>query len=429
MSNVAGKRLLILGGTSSTYDLVRIAKEMGIYTIVTDNNETGVAKEIADETAMVSTADIDGLVQLCKERNVDGVFTGASEFNIRNVIRVSEKAGLRCYTDMATWNNCAHKDTFKQFCVDFGIDCPQRYYISEDSTEAELAALDYPVIVKPVDGSSSIGITVCRDVSAVREACRAARSVSTTGGIIAEKFIENNRLVAAFKYLIKDGEPILVNSCDDYMVLDSKNPFNHMNSTPSKYIAYYLDQIDEKVKNMLKAMGLQNGTCFIQTLPYQGKLYFMEMGFRMSGGMMYKVLEPTMGVNDIRILLRYTLTGEGYTEEDVKYINLLHPRKSGGQFCIPLNAGTLARIEGLEESKRLPKVTDVLQYYYLGETVEERVIGTLGQQFCRFTVIADSVEEYIATADKIQKTIKVYDTQGRQMNTMDMDFGRLSAME
>lgn len=36
-----GKKLLILGGTSASYDLVRNAKAMGIYTIVTDNNETG----------------------------------------------------------------------------------------------------------------------------------------------------------------------------------------------------------------------------------------------------------------------------------------------------------------------------------------------------------------------------------------------------
>ena len=69
-----GKRLLILGGTSASYDLVRTAKSMGIYTIVTDNNKTGVSKDIADDTAMVSTADIEAIVSLAKEKNVDGIF-------------------------------------------------------------------------------------------------------------------------------------------------------------------------------------------------------------------------------------------------------------------------------------------------------------------------------------------------------------------
>ena len=57
--NMAGKRLLMLGGTVSTYDFVKMAQEMGVYTIVTDNNpEPGPAKQIADEIAMVSTDDM-----------------------------------------------------------------------------------------------------------------------------------------------------------------------------------------------------------------------------------------------------------------------------------------------------------------------------------------------------------------------------------
>ncbi len=71
--DVAGKRLLVLGGTTASYDLVKNAKEMGVYTIVTDDCEDRISKKIADESAMVSTTDIDGLVELIKEKNIDGV--------------------------------------------------------------------------------------------------------------------------------------------------------------------------------------------------------------------------------------------------------------------------------------------------------------------------------------------------------------------
>ena len=118
--DLKGKRLLILGGTSASYDLVRNAKAMGIYTIVTDNNQTGVSKEIADDTAMVSTADIDALVALAKEKNVDGIFCGPSEFNLRNVIRACAQAGLPCYTTMDVWDKCANKDVFKSYCREYG---------------------------------------------------------------------------------------------------------------------------------------------------------------------------------------------------------------------------------------------------------------------------------------------------------------------
>ena len=67
MSELKGKRLLVLGGTSASLDIVKNAKEMGVYTIVTDDQTSGVAKAIADETAMVSTTDMEGLCRLVKK--------------------------------------------------------------------------------------------------------------------------------------------------------------------------------------------------------------------------------------------------------------------------------------------------------------------------------------------------------------------------
>ena len=66
MENIKGKRLLILGGTSASFDLVRNAKAMGIYTVVTDDCPDRVSKKIADDTAMVSTTDMEGLSALIK---------------------------------------------------------------------------------------------------------------------------------------------------------------------------------------------------------------------------------------------------------------------------------------------------------------------------------------------------------------------------
>ena len=87
-SAVKGKRLLVLGGTYSTLDVVQTAKKMGIHTIVTDYLPHGDAKDCADEQAMISTTDFEELGALIKEKHIDGVFTGASEFNIKNMIKL-----------------------------------------------------------------------------------------------------------------------------------------------------------------------------------------------------------------------------------------------------------------------------------------------------------------------------------------------------
>ena len=424
--SLLGKKLLILGGSSATYDMVKMAKAMGVYTIVTDNDpKPGVAKQIADEIAMISTADIDGLVEFVKARNIDGVFTGPSEFNLRNVIRVCEKAGLPCYADMQTWNNCANKDDFKRFCREYGVDCIPEYDISEDSTDAELQAIDYPVIVKPVDSCSSAGITICRDWTTVRDACKYARSNSIRGVIIVEKYIENDCRICTARYIVKDGKFTLCFVVDDFCVTQAGNPFNVSNCSPSIYTKYYLDNVDEKMQKMLYAMGIRNGVTSIQTLPYKGKLYSMEMCFRIAGGMMFKVMEPLNGVNDMKMMLRYALGEEIFTEEDTKNIRLLDNPRFCGQVASIVNPGKIARIEGVEACKELPCVTDILYYYHEGDEVPEKVRNTLGQQLLRHTIIANSREEYRETVRQIQELVKAYDVNGEPMHTMAFDLNRM----
>ena len=71
-----GKRLLILGGQLKLCDVVRRARERGVYTAVTDWYEDSPAKAIADRAFDISTSDVDAVVRLVREERMDGVFTG-----------------------------------------------------------------------------------------------------------------------------------------------------------------------------------------------------------------------------------------------------------------------------------------------------------------------------------------------------------------
>lgn len=426
-NEVAGKRLLILGGTSASLDLVKNAKEMGVYTIVTDNCEDRVAKKTADESAMVSTADIDGLIDLIKEKNIDGVFCGPSEFNIQNVIKVCEKAGLPCYATTAQWQECANKDVFKSYCRKFDVDCTPEYEITENTTDEELDAIDYPIILKPVDGCSSYGITVCEDKSKVREAFKKAMDASKCKRIIAEKYIDNGGEIFSVRYLLQDGEAYPYLAMDTYVAdpVHRSSLISAFTYAPSKYVEYYMKNMDANVRKMLNGMGLKNGTAFFQSLPCDGKIYFHEMGFRLSGGMIFKITEPLVGVNDMKMMIRFALGGKMYTQDEVKEVNVITPKKVGAQLMVPLNIGTVSEIEGLEEAKALSCVADFIQYYNVGETVEKRFIGTLSQHFGRFTLLADSEEEIFDTVRKIQSTLTVYDENKKPMNVLKFDLSRI----
>ena len=426
MENLKGKRLLVLGGTSASFDLVRNAKSMGIYTIVTDPNETGVSKEIADETAKVSTADIEGLVALAKERRVDGIFCGPSEFNLRNVIRACAEAELPCYTTMDVWDKCANKDVFKSYCREYGVDCTPEYDITCETSREELKKIDYPIILKPVDGCSSAGITVCNCADEVPAALEKAYAASKSGKIIAEKYIQNGGELFSVRYMLRDGEAYPYFMMDTYVAdpIHRTSLISGYTHAPSKHAAYYMEHMDADVRRMLKGMGLRNGTAFIQSLPCDGKIYFHEMGYRLSGGMIFKLTEPLTHVHDMKMMLRYAVGGGSITEDEAAKIDLTCGGRIGGQLMMPLDVGTIGRIEGVEEIKKHPAVVDYLQYYYEGDTVEQRVIGTLGQHFGRITFIVDSAEEELELIQFFQSAVRVYDTDEKRLNNLQFDIAR-----
>ena len=429
--SVRGKRLLVLGGTSASLDVVKQAKRLGVYTIVTDDcpAEERVAKQIADAYAMVSTTDFDGLAALIRKEQIDGVFCGPSEFNIQNMIALCEKTGLRCYASSETWAHCGNKDIFKQYCREYGVDCTPEFDISEASGEEALKALDYPVIVKPVDGSSSAGITTCHDWTMVKDACIKARKVSKRGKIIVEKFIENSGEIFSASYLLKDGKayPYLIR--DTYIVdpVHRRTLISGFSFMPSHLQDYYLKNMDEKVRRMLYGMGLRNGLAFFQALPYKGRIYFHEMGFRLSGGLIFKITEPLCHINDMQMMIRYALGEEICSDDEIQKIDVNCSGKIGAKLMVPLEPGRIKEIVGLENLLKIPCVENFIQYYREGDEVTNAVIGTLSQHFGRFTLLGDSKEEIFAAVEQIQNELKVYDEDGKQMNDMPFDLKRVMA--
>ena len=81
MESLKGKKILILGGPALMSDIVMKAKDMGVYTIVTDwyDLDKSPAKRLADEYWMESVSDIDRLVELIKEHGISGVLTNYTD--------------------------------------------------------------------------------------------------------------------------------------------------------------------------------------------------------------------------------------------------------------------------------------------------------------------------------------------------------------
>ena len=165
-----GKRLLILGGSRISCEIVRKAQEMGIYTMVTDwyPLEDSPAKQIADEYFMTSTADIPAMVNLINDKNVDGVITGFTDSVLPYYAEMCEKVGLPCYGTKEQFEILTNKRDYKMLCQEFDVPVVDEYKIEGDIETADLSHIKYPVLVKPSDNSGARGISICRNEPIIR---------------------------------------------------------------------------------------------------------------------------------------------------------------------------------------------------------------------------------------------------------------------
>ena len=121
--NLAGKRLLILGGSRISCEIVKHAKNMGIITGVTDYYpiEKTPAKQMADEAYFVSTSDVDAIVKLVKENKFDGVFTGFTDSVLPYYAEICKRLEFPCYGTKEQFELFIDKQKYKAKLREYDI--------------------------------------------------------------------------------------------------------------------------------------------------------------------------------------------------------------------------------------------------------------------------------------------------------------------
>ncbi len=425
------KKLLVLGSGNSTKDLVIIAKSMGFYVIVSSNYDSGVSNDIADEKLSISVTDIDSLHKYIVENKVAGVFTGPSEFHLLNVMKLCRKANLPFYTTEDIWNICSDKRSFKNLCQENDVPCVPEYVISNQIDKEDFRKINYPVIVKPVDSCSSKGITVCKSENELNNAIELALFYSEKKEIIIEPYIQNNGIVTNVRYLAVDGDIHLSLLGDTYVVdpINKTALITAVSVFPSMYTKEYMKTTNHKVVKMFKRLGIKNASFFMQSLPYNGTILFHEMGMRVSGGLIYKITEPISGINDLKMMINYSMGEKMYSKEEISQIDPFLQNKIAIDFCIPLKEGIINEINGIDSVLSNHNIVDYTQYYDIGDQIKKEYIGTLLQHFCRIKFFSSNINDALEIIDNIQNTISITSITNDDMIYMKFDVSRIKKFE
>ena len=350
-NKASGKKLLVLGTSFGSVEIVQRAKARGIHTIVTDyyDAEHSLAKQYADETWDISTSDLDALEKKCREEKVDGVIASVSQYNIEMQFRLAERLGLPKYCTWDAWHYTRDKRDFKDLCIRNGVPVATDYYVTEALTDEELDKIQYPVAVKPVDQGGNAGITFCHNHEEVRKAYAYARSVSESPKVVIERFLDGVEY-GGF-YVLLNGESRLLSFWEMFNPEGELNNIYSISVTLSRHLDQYLEEVDKPFRAAMKEGGYTNGVGWIETIrDKDGHFYVLEAGYRLSGEMLPAPIAEISGFDPINWLIDTSL-GIAHTPEDLPAEQRKPYEKLACSYMLWANRdGELTEIRGLEEA-------------------------------------------------------------------------------
>ena len=419
---LSGKKLSLLGTSVASVSMVKYAQSQGAYVIVTDNLDPAysAAKQVADEIADVSTRDIDALCKLAKEKQIDGVFCGVSEGNLLAVMQVCRKMGFPCYFTEKQWELCENKKLFKELCIKHGVPTPREYESDDTQLDPDVVTR-FPVIVKPVDGSGAVGITICQNREELIAAYDVAKKASGSGRVIIEDYVVGTEITSV--YTISDGEISLSILRDRYPSMDHPGVTAQFDASiaPSRFYKTYLAEVDPAVKEMLRNVGLKVGTVFFQGIANESGIYIFECGLRMNALCDYYNIGKLTGVNYMELLIDYALTGKSCG------VMLEREQPDPDEFCCIFNmtahGGKIGYLAGSEECRKLPYVINAEFLLSKGRVITDD--NSMTQSVFRAYINAPSREALQKTICQMQELVQVKDTDGNNMLFLPFDVERI----
>lgn len=419
MGSYSGKRVLVLGGKPiGSQDIVGYLKEEGACTIVADylSPLESPAKQMADETWEVSTAEVGIICDKIEQNKVDAVFTGIHEFNIWRTYEVCEKLNLPFYATKEQLIKTSVKSEYKQLFTKFDIPVIEEYPLTAEEFENDIAKVTYPVLIKPVDGSGGYGISVCYDEMELRDGYeKAIRFSKGSNKVIVEKYISANE-VTIF-YVIQDGKIMLSAMADRYTENGDRYtiPLPVLYTFPSIHLPSYQEKLNGKVIKAFESIGLKNGMVFIQAFVDREGFRLYDIGFRLTGTQEYHILEELCGYNPLKMLVDYSLTGKMGKENIERLVTPSFHGKYACNITFLVNPCLISGFVGLREVESMPGVLKVIKNHQIGDEIPESAKGTLSQVGLRILGVAESREALKALIVKIISTVDIFSETGESV--------------
>lgn len=345
-------KLLIVGASIGQVPLLLKAKQRGVHTTVVSIPGNYPCFSLADDIIYADVFDRNLVLSEARKRNITAVISDQNDLMMPTVAFVAEKLGIPGVRFDTVMTYC-NKNNFRDACDKAGVPCPK--HIAVNSLDVDMSSLDlsFPLMVKPADSQSSIGVKKVRNQDELETALKAALKKSPTGSAIVEEFFEGREVVC--EGFINEGKYYLLQFADrryfdlkDVLIpCQTLFPSNLSKDIRSRIVGY-----EQAISGSTKpSFAISHSEYLVNETT--GEVRIVESALRGGGVYISSDLIPMATGIDINEVLLDKALG---IDVDVDAVFNHRKDKAAAYVCFYLPEGTIQSVEGVEELTDLPFV-------------------------------------------------------------------------
>jgi biotin carboxylase len=411
LNRYKGKKILILGANAESIDLVIQAKKMGAKVYVADYNPKAPAKKFADKAVNIDGLDVEALTAYCIKEHMDAVLVGVADRLVKPYYALCTKLNLPCYVSQLSSVFLTDKIEFNNICKRFEIPTIPYYKVNKNNSYDNI---QYPCFVKPPDGNSGKGMSVCYHPSQLAEAIEKAKKNSQTGRYYIDKYMNTADMFVYFT--IANGNVFLSATADRFTCASQSGVSKVClgGVYPSKYDTMFKSNMLARFVKMIEFLEIRNGVLMVSAFVDNDKFYFYDPGFRLQGEAPNNIIYAANKINQLELLVDFAFTGN----MNDNYLSKHNDSELNGQFgssiWFLLTEGEISKINWKGKETGV-KTVGFSQRLFEGDSVTPEMIGTEAQVLARAYIITKSEQQLKNSIKSLQRAVEVVDDVGKNM--------------
>lgn len=283
----------MLGGGFLQCFVIKKALDLGYRVLVLDADKNAMGFKLVGNGnyEVINIVKEEDCLKYAQKHKVDGVLTAATDFSVLTMSRIAQEMGLPGINYEAA-KRIKNKAAVRKCLFDAKAD-DTGYSFQIDSMEQIpeiLPQVQFPLMMKPVDGSGSRGASKVEKAEDFAKACEFAMAGSISKRAVAEPFVVGK------EYGVESFVDNSVIHVMGVMQKDMTLPpyYAELGHAITSGLSYEMEnKIKECVKKALVALGVNHGSVNMDLLiTEKGDVHIVDVGARMGGNLIGSHIIP-----------------------------------------------------------------------------------------------------------------------------------------